>query len=462
MVRRKNVPGPGTYEMPEFYKVGGQVIFNKSAKMGAAAFGSNQSRTDRSGGSASNCHPGQYTITAENAGVHTGKAEPMASRTARSHNVNANKGKSTFNSTAQRPASAPKGKAFGGPGEYDSSHLYSCGKEGTAMSSAFKSSLPANAHVRKSMTPGVGMYNPSVDCEHERPPSASFKGPARSTASGRSTTSTSLGPGSYDLSSGSISKNLSETRNPRAPAFNASSMRKLQQSGAGNNAVGPGQYENLGNETVTARSVRSFNKSAKAGAAAFGSNQSRTDRSGGSASNCHPGQYTITAENAGVHTGKAEPMASRTARSHNVNANKGKSTFNSTAQRPASAPKGKAFGGPGEYDSSHLYSCGKEGTAMSSAFKSSLPANAHVRKSMTPGVGMYNPSVDCEHERPPSASFKGPARSTASGRSTTSTSLGPGSYDLDRGISHNLFEKVKASKRAPPFNSSAPRDYWEE
>ena len=226
------------------------------------------------------------------------------------------------------------------------------------------------------------------------------------------------------------------------------------------NVPGPGTYEmpefyKVGGQVI-------FNKSAKMGAAAFGSNQSRTDRSGGSASNCHPGQYTITAENAGVHTGKAEPMASRTARSHNVNANKGKSTFNSTAQRPASAPKGKAFGGPGEYDSSHLYSCGKEGTAMSSAFKSSLPANAHVRKSMTPGVGMYNPSVDCEHERPPSASFKGPARSTASGRSTTSTSLGPGSYDLDRGISHNLFEKVKASKRAPPFNSSAPRDYWEE
>ena len=63
MVRRKNVPGPGTYEMPDFYKVGGQVIFNKSAKMGAAAFGSNQSRNqDRSGASATNCHPGQYTI----------------------------------------------------------------------------------------------------------------------------------------------------------------------------------------------------------------------------------------------------------------------------------------------------------------------------------------------------------------------------------------------------------------
>ncbi len=228
-------------------------------------------------------------------------------------------------------------------------------------------------------------------------------------------------------------------------------------------APGPGTYAEEGNETVGVRSARSFNKLAQTGKASFMSTLDRRDRSV-VAKGVPAGKYTIEAHNSGASTGKAEPLGTRSARSHNAHVNQGRGTFNSTAQRPASAPRGRAFGGPGEYDAGHLYNCGKTAPAISSSFKSVLPNNAHVRKSATPGVGAYNPSVDCQHDRPPSASFKGPDRNTWSGGKPQTGSLGPGSYELSRGsINHALFDKVKATQRAPPFNSSASRDaYWDE
>ena len=152
---------------------------------------------------------------------------------------------------------------------------------------------------------------------------------------------------------------------------------------------------------------------------------------------CDPGQYTIDAATSGVNTGKAEALSARSLRSHNIYATKGRGGFNSVVRRPQSAPRGKAGGGPGEYDTGHLFDCGRTATTVASSFQSALPANMHVPKSEVPGVGTYEPSTACKHGRPPSpvnASFKGPERSTGMAAKKATGTLGPGSYDLRSGM----------------------------
>jgi len=265
-----------------------------------------------------------------------------------------------------------------------------------------------------------------------------------------------LGPGSYDLPSGSIAHELTSRRNSRSPPFNASSRRNIKLSGAIDNKVpGPGSYE-----TQEAEALKSQSTQRKGGNGGFGFSRSRSELTMAAAnSKCDPGQYAIGNENASTHLGKHEPLTARSARSKNVHAAKGRAGFGSTVPRPSSSPPGaRASGGPGEYDSSHLYECGKTAPAVSSSFQSGLPANAHVPKSDTPGVGEYEPSFECGHSRPTSATFKGPERSTSMVRTRATGTLGPGSYDISAGsISHLLFEKRGRNTPSPPFNSSAKR-----
>ena len=201
--RRLDRPGPGSYEVPDHLLTGVTSSFNQYSRSGSSGFTYSSPQRSALASTHSYCDPGQYTIDAGRSGASTGKAEALSARSMRSHNVHATRGRGSFNSVVQRPQSAPRSSAGGGPGSYDTGHLFECGRTATAVASPFRSILPANMHVPKSETPGVGTYELSAGMGTPRPSpspgSASFKGPERRTAM---PTTSNPGPGSYDLSSG--------------------------------------------------------------------------------------------------------------------------------------------------------------------------------------------------------------------------------------------------------------------
>ena len=202
--RRLDRPGPGSYEVPNHLLTGVTSSFNQYSRSGSSGFTYSSPQRSALASTHSYCDPGQYTIDAGRSGASTGKAEALSARSMRSHNVHATRGRGHLgHSKWQRPQSAPRSSAGGGPGSYDTGHLFECGRTATAVASPFRSSLPANMHVPKSETPGVGTYEPSAGMGTPRPSpspgSASFKGPERRTAM---PTTSNPGPGSYDLSSG--------------------------------------------------------------------------------------------------------------------------------------------------------------------------------------------------------------------------------------------------------------------
>ena len=206
--RRLDPPGPGSYDVPGHMLIGGKSSFNQSSRSGSSGFTYGSPRRKTFASANSYCDPGQYTIDAGRSGASTGKAEALSSRSMRSHNVHATKGRGGFNSVVQRPQSAPRSKAGGGPGSYDTGHLFECGRTATTVASSFRSSLPANMHVPKSETPGVGTYEPSAGMGTQKqspsPVNASFKGPERLSGMPTQKATGNLGPGSYDLRSGKL------------------------------------------------------------------------------------------------------------------------------------------------------------------------------------------------------------------------------------------------------------------
>ena len=269
MVRRElDRPGPGAYDVPGHLLIGGKSSFDEPSRSGSSGFtyGSTPPLRKTFACATSFCDPGQYTIDAGRSGASTGKAEAISARSMRSHNVHANQGRGGFNSVVERPQSAPRSKAGGGPGSYDTGHLFDCGRTATTVTSGFRSSLPANMHVPKSETPGVGTYEPSAGMGTQKqspgPASASFKGPERSSGKPTQKATGNLGPGSYDLRSGkqapppahlpwplrpllrplshpvpgSISHLLFEkrsSRSPRSPPFGSSAKRPSFLDGFG-------------------------------------------------------------------------------------------------------------------------------------------------------------------------------------------------------------------------------------
>ena len=97
---------------------------------------------------------------------------------------------------------------------------------------------------------------------------------------------------------------------------------------------------------------------------------------------------------------------------------------------------------------------------MTSSFSSAVPLGGHVRKSETPGVGAYNPHGS-ELLKSPSegscafAGSSGKSRSLGQ-RSTTGETVGPGSYDVERGTIKQKME-AKTNPRLPGFASSSVR-----
>jgi hypothetical protein len=75
---------------------------------------------------------------------------------------------------------------------------------------------------------GVGEYEPNQVAakSFSREGSSMFAGSLKSrSVSSFSTTGEHVGPGSYELQSGSIEKRMNQTSNPRLPAFGSSSVR---------------------------------------------------------------------------------------------------------------------------------------------------------------------------------------------------------------------------------------------
>ena len=448
---RLRTPGPGAYEVPSHLTLAGSPKGKPTA-----SFASNSARGGRTGRDGSG-DPGAYDVG--QGGVHLGKKEPISARSRRSFNRDVGLGRGSFNSTTTRATSAPPRSLRGGPGEHDFSHLYSCGNASTQVSSSFLSSVPLAGHIRKSHTPGVGEYDPTLveSKQFSRAEgSAAFAGSLKSRSSaGATTTGENVGPGSYELEQTSIREQMADSVNPRLPGFGSSSIRV--GPGGRSRSPAPGAYDPEPQETVSARSQRSFNTSASGGRASFGTFTTRDDKSrreGGD-----PGKYTV--EHPGVHTGKAESIAARSQRSFNRDVGRGRGSFNSTTTRSQTPTPHSTRGGPGEHDFSHLYSCGNASTQVSSSFLSSVPLAGHIRKSHTPGVGEYDPEpMDGSSKsisKEGSASFAGSLKSrSASNFSTTGENVGPGTYDLGQ---RSIYERMLASTnpRLPGFGSSSVR-----
>ena len=448
---RLRTPGPGAYDIPPHLSIGGS-----PEKRPSAAFASNSQRSSKGGMGDAGGDPGAYDIE------HTqGKAEAIASRSVRSFNRDISSGKGSFISRSSRPTSAPPRSSRGGPGEHDYAHLYSCGHGSHQVTSAFMSAIPLGGHIRKSDTPGVGEYDPS-DKERfskksfTKEGSYMFASSAKSRGSaGSTTTGENVGPGSYDLKSGSISARMTISTNPRLPGFGSSSVRASPASR--NGVPAPGAYDAAANETVHARSARTYNTPASSGHAQFGSTSTRESRSKGEGTDK---QYTV--ENPGVHTGKAASIADRSKFSFNRDISSGKGSFISQSKRSQTPPARSSRGGPGEHDYAHLYSCGHGSHQVTSAFMSAIPLGGHIRKSDTPGVGEYDPS-DKERfskksfTKEGSYMFASSAKSRGSaGSTTTGENVGPGSYDLK---AESIAARASASvnPRLPGFGSSSVR-----
>ena len=105
----------------------------------------------------------------------------------------------------------------------------------------------------------------------------------------------------------SIEANLASV-NPRSPGFGSWTMRK----GAGNRNISPspGSHDAALNQTLEARSKRSFNTSASMGKSSFGTFVPRLQK-GKAGEGGDPGAYSI--ENQGVHSGKAEHLVAQQA-----------------------------------------------------------------------------------------------------------------------------------------------------
>ena len=194
--------------------------------MGKAAFGA-FSKRDKKLGASEGGDPGAYTV--ENPGVHSGKAETIDSRSRRSFNRDVSAGKGSFTSNSKRSGKAAASSQKGGPGEYDCSHLYSCGSM-AQITSSFMSATPLGGHVRKSDTPGAGEYDPKVpDTGSGRKDggTSAFTGAVRSRgASGFSATGENVGPGSYEVEQSSLYHQMVANTNTRLPAFGSSSVRQ--------------------------------------------------------------------------------------------------------------------------------------------------------------------------------------------------------------------------------------------
>ena len=485
MGRRQKTPGPGAYDVPKHLVIGSpdpRLSSNFASKVPRTLH-----HTDHFG------DPGQYDL--QKAAPSLGKNEPIGQSIGSSFNVTVKSGRASFNTRGTgRARSAPPRNQRGGPGEHDFDHLYRVGATATSPggrspspSSSFRSKTPLGGHVRKSDTPGVGRYDPKPQYavgggatsggNEPGKKSAVFASTTKSARSSpaRSTSGPNVGPGTYNAEKDTtVSGEAARKVNPRLPGFSSSASRGGVVGGVtteGKSKPGPGTYSADGSglidETVGARSHRSFNEGAQKGASSFNTRQGRVVRQPLKATAAV--DYTI--DHGGVNLGKSEPLAHAARRSFNVGVKEGRASFDSRVKRPHSAPTASARGGPGEQDFSHLYRIGATAASKgpSSSFRSKTPLGGHVRKSDTPGVGRYDPKPQYavgggatsggNEPGKKSAVFASTTASarTSPARSTSGPNVGPGTYDAAAHTLQRELEK-KRNPRLPGFGSSAARD----
>ena len=478
MGRRQKTPGPGAYDVPKHLVIGSpdpRLSSNFASKVPRTLH-----HTDHFG------DPGQYDL--QKAAPSLGKNEPIGQSIGSSFNETVKSGRASFNTRGTgRARSAPPRNQRGGPGEHDFDHLYRVGatasrEAANGPSSSFRSRTPLGGHVRKSATPGVGSYDPrdgSTSSGGQEPgkKSAVFASTTKSARSSpaRSTSGPNVGPGTYNAEKDTtVSGEAARKVNPRLPGFSSSASRGGVVGGVtteGKSKPGPGTYSADGSglidETVGARSHRSFNEGAKKGASSFNTRQGRVVRQPLKATAAV--DYTI--DHGGVNLGKSEPLAHAARRSFNVGVKEGRASFDSRVKRPHSAPTASARGGPGEQDFSHLYRIGATAASKgpSSSFKSATPLGGHVRKSDTPGVGRYDPKPHYavgggatsggNEPGKKSAVFASTTKSARSSpaRSTSGPNVGPGTYNAEKDTTVSGEAARKVNPRLPGFSSSASR-----
>ena len=469
MPRRQRTPGPGSYEVPEWLNMS----IAPSEVSPTAPFRSSSARTSaliRAGAG----DPGAYEPG--------GPKESLAQRSARSYNRNVAAGDGSFLKREQRSGSAPP-RSRPGPSDYDYANLYACGSDASIrMRSSFQSELPLGGHVRKSSTPGVGSYETTAG-----PMGKSMNIPARSfsreghsmfaSATGRKgladvhRTDPRVAPGSYERG-GSMGENCKASMNPRLPGFLTSSPRNTGGGSARgrSHSPAPGDYDDFGNRTLSARANRSFSRQMSGGEGNFLSSSPQKGITLNQTGD--PGAY-IGNHSQGVHRGNKETIGAKSTRSFNRDVASGDARFFNRSPGRAQTPPPRTRVGPADYEYDHLYRCGSDASIrMRSSFQSELPLGGHVRKSSTPGVGSYETTAG-----PMGKSMNIPARSfsreghsmfaSATGRKgladvhRTDPRVAPGSYDLNRFTMGGKLQAT-ANPRLPGFKSSAPRFDYDE
>ena len=249
---RVRTPGPGTYSVPEYLKMGGSgaaatTVFghatDKPKASAVFASGTEQGlRLDKVVQGSND--PGTYDF--ETLGLHAGNHETLAHRSRRTFNRDASHGRDAFTSRTKRPTSAPPRSRPGGPGEYELDHVYSIGRASPGspgptaptITSSFRSNLPLGGHIRPTDSPGPGAYDMPEKPDKRgqgmsRDGQSSFAGLSpRGRKLASKTTSPEVGSGSYDpkvLRHGRDANIASIKHNKHLPPFISSMARALQQ-----------------------------------------------------------------------------------------------------------------------------------------------------------------------------------------------------------------------------------------
>jgi hypothetical protein len=214
---------------------------------------------------------------------------------------------------------------------------------------------------------------------------------------------------------------------------------------------GPGYYDN-DSESISQRSIRSWNSAASQGRSNFMSCSKRDDAIADNSGD--PGQYTL----------ESHGLAEMSKSTHNKRNKQGLSAFGSRSSRCSETAR-LVDAGPHDYQ--HLYSCGvgnRSGSSpqATSSFRSSVPLNHFVRVTQTPGIGIYSPqqisSKDLGISTQGSSMFAGKSNQHADidQSQKCSRGIGPGTYELSK---NSLYEQLRSSSnpRLPAFSSSARR-----
>ena len=235
-------------------------------------------------------------------------------------------------------------------------------------------------------------------------------------------------------------------------AFSHSPPRRANDSPA------PGHYD-TDSHSLAVRSLVSHNKNESVGKGTFMRGDNRESKTSFTEEFVDPGHY------ADYHLDVAS-MFGRSTQSQNRCVSEGKIPFGSHVGRDGSGEvtTTKCNAGPGDYDFHHLYGCGVRGNPLSS-LKSKSPLCGYVRKTDTPGVGVYSPEKvpsSYSYSKCGSSAFAGQTPQhavSAHDVPTTGTTIGPDTYVQDHhSINKMLRRSQDASKNAPPFGSSSRRE----